>query len=92
MSMPDTIEDLDALFDETAAQHAAGATAEPATLPAIVSAITTVPHAQQAASMLPGGQGDKPPMFDQLGHIVRQLHDSLRELGYDPACPTLQPR
>ncbi len=22
-------------------------------------------------------------MFDQLGHIVRQLHDSLRELGYD---------
>lgn len=21
-------------------------------------------------------------MFDQLGHIVRRLHDSLRELGY----------
>ena len=83
MSMLDTIEDLDALFDETAAQHAAGATAEPATLPAIVGAVTTVPHMQPAASMLAGGQGDKPPMFDQLGHIVRQLHDSLRELGYD---------
>jgi len=25
----------------------------------------------------------KAPMYDRLGHIVRQLHDSLRELGYD---------
>lgn len=30
-----------------------------------------------------GAAGEKLPMFDSLGHIVRQLHDSLRELGYD---------
>ena len=83
MSMLDTIEDLDALFEETAAQHAAGTTAEPATLPVMASAVTATPHAEPATSMLPGSQSDKPPMFDQLGHIVRQLHDSLRELGYD---------
>ena len=28
-------------------------------------------------------QNGNSPMFDRLGHIVRQLHDSLRELGYD---------
>ena len=79
----DTIEDLDALFEETAAQHATGATTEPATLPIMTTAGTTTSHTESAASTLRGGQSDKPPMFDQLGHIVRQLHDSLRELGYD---------
>ena len=82
-SMPDMTEDLDALFEKTAAQHAAGATAEPETLPVMASLVTTAPHAEPDTSPLLGGQSDKPPMFDQLGHIVRQLHDSLRELGYD---------
>lgn len=34
------------------------------------------------AEALPGGDGDN-PMYERLGGIVRLLHDSLRELGYD---------
>jgi chemotaxis protein CheZ len=67
--MNDLTEDLDALFEEVAAQHAASAVATPAQ-----PAATGI--AQDAAA-------GKAPMFDRLGHIVRQLHDSLRELGYD---------
>jgi chemotaxis protein CheZ len=83
MSTLDTIEDLDALFEETAAQHATGAIAQPATLPVVISSVITSSHTEPVAMTLSDGQSDKPPMFDQLGHIVRQLHDSLRELGYD---------
>jgi chemotaxis protein CheZ len=68
-------DDLDALFDQlstapTAAAPAAAATPEPAAAPAAA-------HAGDEA-------GDK-PMFERLGGIVRLLHDSLRELGYDKA-------
>jgi chemotaxis protein CheZ len=66
--MNDLTEDLDALFEEVAAQHSAAAPAAPAT-----SAGTAAPEGQDGGSQL----------FDRLGHIVRQLHDSLRELGYD---------
>jgi chemotaxis protein CheZ len=31
------------------------------------------------------GGADEKPMFERLGGIVRLLHDSLRELGYDKA-------
>jgi chemotaxis protein CheZ len=70
-------DDLDALFDQlstapTAAAPAAAATPEPAAAPAPAAA-----HAGDEA-------GDK-PMFERLGGIVRLLHDSLRELGYDKA-------
>lgn len=49
------------------------------------------PSADIAACFLPPGTESLPPpgvdgkdsMYDRLGHIVRQLHDSLRELGYD---------
>lgn len=39
--------------------------------------------ANTAASFHPPGADGKESMYDRLGHIVRQLHDSLRELGYD---------
>ncbi len=64
--MNDLIEDLDALFDEVAAQHAVKAA-----------------PAAAAAEPVQESQSANSPMFDRLGHIVRQLHDSLRELGYD---------
>jgi hypothetical protein len=83
LSMPATIEDLNALVKETAAQYATGAIAQTATLAGIICAVTTVSHAKPAASTPPCAQSDKAPIFDQLGHIVRQLHDALRELGYD---------
>ncbi|WP_317204176.1 protein phosphatase CheZ, partial [Janthinobacterium sp.] len=46
------------------------------------------PSAPEAAAAEAGGEAgdaaDK-PMFERLGGIVRLLHDSLRELGYDKA-------
>lgn len=80
--MNDLTEDLDALFDEVSAQHLAAAT------PAVVPA-AAVPVAMPAAAAEVGqddgddGPPGKSQLFDRLGHIVRQLHDSLRELGYD---------
>jgi chemotaxis protein CheZ len=32
---------------------------------------------------MPSAADGKDSMYDRLGHILRQLHDSLRELGYD---------
>lgn len=84
-------EDLQALFDSIAAGGALPAPAAPAEpdpsgdsdeLQALfdsVSAQMAVPPAAAA-----GAEGDG-QMFNDLGHLARQLHDSLRELGYDKA-------
>lgn len=39
---------------------------------------------EAAKAVLPGGEQEK-PMYERLGAIVRLLHDSMRELGYDKA-------
>ncbi|QNA89898.1 protein phosphatase CheZ [Massilia sp. Dwa41.01b] len=63
-------DDLEALFDQVAMTSAPAAAA---------------PAAQAAApAATEGGEGDK-NMYERLGGIVRLLHDSLRELGYDRA-------
>lgn len=72
-------DDLDALFDEVSAQRAQAETvAQPAPpppaesdgkLPADIAYDSQDRHAK--------------PMYERLGGIVRLLHDSLRELGYD---------
>ena len=82
--MNDLTEDLDALFDEVAAQHSATAPTTP-TAPAPVAAPAAASAAAPAnlAASTEAGQDGTSQLFDRLGHIVRQLHDSLRELGYD---------
>ena len=81
-------DDMDALFDQVAS-------ARPA--PPIAAALAPQPdqpdqrdqhdqpdqHDQHDQHDADGGV-DK-PMFERLGGIVRLLHDSLRELGYDKA-------
>ena len=67
-------DDLEALFDQVAA------TSAPA--PAVVSA-PVAPAA--AASAETGEEEHEKGMYERLGGIVRLLHDSLRELGYDKA-------
>ncbi|MGX4644324.1 protein phosphatase CheZ [Massilia sp. SYSU DXS3249] len=67
-------DDLEALFDQVASSQAAAPAAVAAT------AATTAAPAADAAE----GEGDK-NMYERLGGIVRLLHDSLRELGYDRA-------
>ena len=71
-------DDLDALFEEVSAQRTAAAPAENAPEPAPIH------QPEQHSTAHLENQADK-PMFERLGGIVRLLHDSLRELGYDRA-------
>jgi chemotaxis protein CheZ len=88
--MTSAADDFEALFDEVAAQRTETAT-EPAPVHAPASAAekpadaasSSAMAAEHASSDVPAvNQSDK-PMFERLGGIVRMLHDSLRELGYD---------
>jgi chemotaxis protein CheZ len=74
MDMTNAADDFEALFDEVAAQRGASA-ATPA------PAAETGPAATPAQASAEGQ--DDPSMYERLGGIVRMLHDSLRELGYD---------
>jgi chemotaxis protein CheZ len=77
-------DDFDALFDSVSASAAV----PPAAAEAPVAAAPETPPADAAGvpgeAADPVDQSDK-PMFERLGGIVRLLHDSLRELGYDKA-------
>jgi len=62
-------DDLEALFDQVASAHP----------------FTAAVPAASAALPWPAADAADKPMFERLGGIVRLLHDSLRELGYDKA-------
>ncbi len=99
--MTNAADDFDALFDEVSAQSKTAAPAPaPAPAPAAAAddlenlfeevAAARPPDVIVAAA--PAAEGDEidpatgdKPMFERLGGIVRLLHDSLRELGYDKA-------
>jgi chemotaxis protein CheZ len=72
-------DDLEALFDEVAAARPA----DPA--PAAAAAAPAAAPAAPAAEHHAESNAADRPMFERLGGIVRLLHDSLRELGYDKA-------
>ena len=79
-SAPDE-DDMEALFDQVAA-----------TRPQLVAVAPVPPAAIAAPETQSGAHADEAdhnaadkPMFERLGGIVRLLHDSLRELGYDKA-------
>ncbi|TCS33993.1 chemotaxis protein CheZ [Paucimonas lemoignei] len=73
-------DDLDALFEEVSAQRAQTA----AEAQAGQAAPAPAAEDKVAADIAYDSQNkqDK-PMYERLGGIVRLLHDSLRELGYD---------
>jgi len=77
-------DDFDALFDQVSAAAPAAA---PAAVPAAVALAEAAPVAAAAfaATAPAAADGEEKPMFERLGGIVRLLHDSLRELGYDKA-------
>ena len=77
-TQPADEDDLEALFDQVAAATPAAAVPVAAAAPAVAAA-SAVPSGDAAE-----GEGDK-NMYERLGGIVRLLHDSLRELGYDRA-------
>ncbi|MHA4867165.1 protein phosphatase CheZ [Duganella sp. PWIR1] len=70
-------DDLESLFEEVAASRPADAAPAAAAAPAA--------SADSGAAPAAGAEGDGNVMFERLGGIVRLLHDSLRELGYDKA-------
>ena len=87
-------EDLQALFDSIAA---GGGVPEPTPMAVpdqsgdsdelqalfdSVSANVTAPATVSPATESASGGGEE-EVFNRLGHLARQLHDSLRELGYD---------
>jgi chemotaxis protein CheZ len=72
IEMTDAADDFEALFDEIAAQRG-GEAATPAAEAAPATAQEQAPAAEQ----------EDPSMYERLGGIVRMLHNSLRELGYD---------
>ncbi|WP_426176215.1 protein phosphatase CheZ [Massilia sp. TWR1-2-2] len=74
---PAAEDDLEALFDQVSA-------AQPVAVPAASAAPAAADNGADAAAAGDSGAADK-PMFERLGGIVRLLHDSLRELGYDKA-------
>jgi chemotaxis protein CheZ len=115
--MSDEMDDLDALFDEIAAQSATAKSVQslplaealemidPAALD-LVEAGSQEPEAfaqvsDEATTQIQASEGEAKAipqdsearicdcggtdvqMYDRLGPIVRQLHDALRELGYD---------
>jgi chemotaxis protein CheZ len=67
-------DDLEALFDQVASASAPVAAPEEAT-----------PAASPAAAADSADEHENKGMYERLGGIVRLLHDSLRELGYDKA-------
>jgi chemotaxis protein CheZ len=80
--MTNAADDLEALFDEISSQQRAGippvATQE---VPAETASAAELAASVEAA--LADGDVKDPSMYERLGNIVRLLHDSLRELGYD---------
>ena len=63
-------DDMDALFEQVAASRAEPAAAAPSPAPAEAAPAEAAEHGENQ-------------MYERLGGIVRLLHDSLRELGYD---------
>ncbi|RSZ58929.1 protein phosphatase CheZ [Massilia atriviolacea] len=76
-------DDMEALFDQVASTRPP----EPAPAAAPVVAAVAAAAADNAAGEGAALETDEhgKPMFERLGGIVRLLHDSLRELGYDKA-------
>lgn len=84
--MSDSDEDLDALFEEMANQRQTAPSAEASIAPE--EAVTTPPPAVNASpstsklNLSAEPKSDK-PIFNRLGSLMRTMHDSMRELGYD---------
>jgi len=79
-------DDMEALFEQVSAGRpelvAVASAPAPAAPADVVAPVAAAAYAEAAEHRDPGGDN---PMFERLGGIVRLLHDSLRELGYDKA-------
>jgi chemotaxis protein CheZ len=84
-------EDLEALFDQIAEQRDSSEKAASASTPASLSAPATLKSeaaAVNAAAAATGSEtdpatGEPYDIFQRVGMLTRNLHDALRQLGYD---------
>ncbi len=82
-------DDLDALFEEISSQRAqALAEADTGAVPGAPQSVPASSPEQEDGKLVSDIAYDSQdkqdlPMYERLGGIVRLLHDSLRELGYD---------
>lgn len=88
--MTDAVDDFEALFDQVAAQRAAGLAQEGTDAAGQAGASGDGAAGSPAGDQVAAGDDagvshGENPMYERLGGIVRMLHDSLRELGYDKA-------
>jgi chemotaxis protein CheZ len=72
----DDTDDLEALFDQVAASSAPASSVAPAAAPVVANVAADADEAMDE---------QEKNMYERLGGIVRVMHDSLRELGYDKA-------
>jgi chemotaxis protein CheZ len=77
-------DDLEALFDQVANTRPAPAAESAPGNAAVVATAAVASVAMASVAAGEGAESDK-DMYSRLGGIVRLLHDSLRELGYDRA-------
>ena len=79
--MSDSVDDLDALFEEMANQRTV-ASAAPPTHAAVEITSSDLPP-PPTLNFHNEDEDSSKPIFDRLGGLVRMMHDSMRELGYD---------
>ncbi len=77
--MTDSADDLDALFEEMSTQKASTPAPASIHLNHLHPAEETTPAKFDLHKEDDAGK----PIFDRLGGLVRMMHDSMRELGYD---------
>jgi chemotaxis protein CheZ len=80
--MNDAADDLEALFDEVSAQRSE-VMAPPAAAASVPANDESMPPLSEPEAPSADEDASEKPMYERLGGIVRMLHDSLRELGYD---------
>jgi chemotaxis protein CheZ len=76
-------DDLEALFDSIAAEHARAQAAKAAAQGAAPAASALTSASAPAAASAPIVQNADGSLLNKLGQLTRTLHESLRELGYD---------
>jgi chemotaxis protein CheZ len=81
--MSGDVDDFDALFEEISAQRAETVAPVAPVAAALAAASQPAPATTAPSDAASAEDLSEKPMFERLGGIVRLLHDSLRELGYD---------
>jgi len=79
--LDNSTEDLEALFDQIADQRANNEKAVPASAPVVAAGAGTSTSAPVDSEENAGGEPYD--IFKRVGMLTRNLHDALRELGYD---------